>query len=195
MWCRVPLVNQSSFRFSSCQQFTHIPFWGISAEPWSFSELTFDCVNVSHTTWCDTNMCISFDCLVFTRFPVSFFRSTNSVGLSAPPLSALITPEPVRHSRIPSCRWTAACCSSSCSFFICWWPCLSSTSTSTGQWWYPYSHPAASTSLVRTHTHKYTHFSRHTPSALLSVATWNHLYEWKNSCWIPKQTWKLEHLR
>lgn len=29
-------------------------------------------------------------------------RSINSVGLSAPPITALITPEPVRHSRIPN---------------------------------------------------------------------------------------------
>nr|AAH66403.1 Zgc:65781 protein [Danio rerio] len=28
-------------------------------------------------------------------------RSSSAVGLSAPPLTALITPEPVRHSRIP----------------------------------------------------------------------------------------------
>lgn len=32
-----------------------------------------------------------------------------------------------------SCHWTAACCLSSCSFSICWWRCLSSTSTSTGR--------------------------------------------------------------
>lgn len=32
-----------------------------------------------------------------------------------------------------NCRWTAACCLSSCSFFICWLLCLSSTSTSTRQ--------------------------------------------------------------
>lgn len=85
---------------------------------------------------------------------VSSLRSSNSVGLSAPPLSALITPEPVRHSRIPELPLDSSLLFEFLLFlYLLVALFVQYINIYRTVWWYPYSHPAASTSLVRTHTH------------------------------------------
>ncbi|XP_064817991.1 transmembrane protein 39A-like [Oncorhynchus masou masou] len=75
-------------------------------------------------------------------------RSSNCVGLSAPPLSALITPEPVRHYRIPDLPLDS-CLLFEFLLFLYLLVALFVQYINIYRtvWWYPYSHPAASTSL------------------------------------------------
>lgn len=80
-------------------------------------------------------------------------RSSNSMGLSAPPLSALITPEPVRHSRIPELPLDSSLLFEFLLFlYLLVALFVQYINIYRTVWWYPYSHPAASTSLVRKHT-------------------------------------------
>lgn len=75
------------------------------------------------------------------------------MGLSAPPLSALITPEPVRHSRIPELPLDSSLLFEFLLFlYLLVALFVQYINIYRTVWWYPYSHPAASTSLVRTHT-------------------------------------------
>lgn len=76
------------------------------------------------------------------------------VGLSAPPLSALITPEQVRHSRIPELPLDGSLLFELLLFlYLLVALFVQYMNIYRTVWWYPYSHPAASTSLVRTNTH------------------------------------------
>ncbi|XP_010884791.1 transmembrane protein 39A [Esox lucius] len=75
-------------------------------------------------------------------------RSSNCVGLSAPPLSALITPEPVRHSRIPDLPLDSSLLFEFLLFlYLLVALFVQYMNIYRTVWWYPYSHPAASTSL------------------------------------------------
>ncbi|XP_030635766.1 transmembrane protein 39A [Chanos chanos] len=75
-------------------------------------------------------------------------RSSNSVGLSAPPLTALITPEPVRHSRIPDLPLDSSLLFEFLLFlYLLVALFVQYINIYRTVWWYPYSHPAASTSL------------------------------------------------
>ncbi|KAM6980021.1 transmembrane protein 39A [Aplochiton taeniatus] len=75
-------------------------------------------------------------------------RSSNSVGLSAPPLSALITPEPVCHSRIPELPLDSSLLFEFLLFlYLLVALFVQYINIYRTVWWYPYSHPAASTSM------------------------------------------------
>ncbi|XP_034741810.1 transmembrane protein 39A [Etheostoma cragini] len=75
-------------------------------------------------------------------------RSSNVVGLSAPPISALITPEPVRHSRIPELPLDSSLLFEFLLFlYLLVALFVQYINIYRTVWWYPYSHPAASTSL------------------------------------------------
>ncbi|KAK6487104.1 transmembrane protein 39A isoform X1 [Huso huso] len=75
-------------------------------------------------------------------------RNSTSVGLSAPPITALITPEPVRHRRVPELPLDGSLLFEFL-FFIYLLIALFVQYINIYKtvWWYPYSHPAASTSL------------------------------------------------
>ncbi|KAK1170004.1 transmembrane protein 39A isoform X1 [Acipenser oxyrinchus oxyrinchus] len=75
-------------------------------------------------------------------------RNSTSVGLSAPPITALITPEPVRHRRVPELPLDGSLLFEFL-FFIYLFIALFVQYINIYKtvWWYPYSHPAASTSL------------------------------------------------
>ncbi|KAG7467024.1 hypothetical protein MATL_G00149090 [Megalops atlanticus] len=75
-------------------------------------------------------------------------RNSNSVGLSAPPLTALITPEPVRHSRIPDLPLDGSLLFEFLLFlYLLVALFVQYINIYRTVWWYPYSQPAASTSL------------------------------------------------
>ncbi|XP_062384012.1 transmembrane protein 39A [Sardina pilchardus] len=75
-------------------------------------------------------------------------RSSTSVGLSAPPLTALITPEPVRHSRIPDLPLDNSLLFEFLLFlYLLVALFVQYINIYRTVWWYPYSQPAASTSL------------------------------------------------
>uniref|UniRef100_A0AAV2LMQ1 Transmembrane protein 39A n=1 Tax=Knipowitschia caucasica TaxID=637954 RepID=A0AAV2LMQ1_KNICA len=75
-------------------------------------------------------------------------RSSSALGLSAPPLSALITPEPVRHSRIPDLPLDSSLLFEFLLFlYLLVALFVQYINIYRTVWWYPYSHPAASTSL------------------------------------------------
>uniref|UniRef100_A0A8C6TBH6 Transmembrane protein 39A n=1 Tax=Neogobius melanostomus TaxID=47308 RepID=A0A8C6TBH6_9GOBI len=75
-------------------------------------------------------------------------RSSNTLGLTAPPLSALITPEPVRHSRIPDLPLDGSLLFEFILFlYLLVALFVQYINIYRTVWWYPYSHPAASTSL------------------------------------------------
>ncbi|XP_028811084.1 transmembrane protein 39A [Denticeps clupeoides] len=75
-------------------------------------------------------------------------RSSNSVGLSAPPLTALITPEPVRHSKIPELPLDSSLLFEFLLFlYLLVALFVQYINIYRTVWWYPYSQPAASTSL------------------------------------------------
>ncbi|XP_076838721.1 transmembrane protein 39A isoform X1 [Brachyhypopomus gauderio] len=75
-------------------------------------------------------------------------RSSNSVGLSAPPLTTLITPEPVRHSRIPDLPLDGSLLFEFLLFlYLLVALFVQYINIYRTVWWYPHSHPAASTSL------------------------------------------------
>ncbi|MBN3286653.1 TM39A protein, partial [Polyodon spathula] len=75
-------------------------------------------------------------------------RNSTSVGLSAPPITALITPEPVRHRRVPELPLDGSLLFEFL-FFIYLLIALFVQYINIYKtvWWYPYSHPASSTSL------------------------------------------------
>lgn len=84
-------------------------------------------------------------------------RSSNSAGLSAPPLTALITPEPVRHSRIPDLPLDNSLLFEFLLFlYLLVALFVQYINIYRTVWWYPYSQPAASTSLVSPHTNSNT---------------------------------------
>ena len=75
------------------------------------------------------------------------------MGLSAPPLTALISPEPVRHSRIPDLPLDSSLLFEFLLFlYLLVALFVQYINIYRTVWWYPYSQPAASTSLVRPHT-------------------------------------------
>ncbi|XP_055500240.1 transmembrane protein 39A [Leucoraja erinacea] len=75
-------------------------------------------------------------------------RNGTAIGLSAPPITALITPEPVRHCCIPELP-TDGCLVFELLFFIYLLMALIVQYINIYKtvWWFPYLHPAASTSL------------------------------------------------
>ncbi|XP_064413257.1 transmembrane protein 39A isoform X3 [Latimeria chalumnae] len=75
-------------------------------------------------------------------------RNGNVTGLTAPPITALITPEPVRHCRVPELPLVGSLLFEFL-FFIYLLVSLSVQYINIYRtvWWYPYNHPAASTSL------------------------------------------------
>ncbi|KAI7811444.1 transmembrane protein 39A [Triplophysa rosa] len=75
-------------------------------------------------------------------------RGVNSVGLSAPPLTALVTPEPVRHSRIPDLPLDSNLLFE-CLLFLYLLVALFVQYINIYRtvWWSSNSHPTASTSL------------------------------------------------
>ncbi|XP_018603553.1 transmembrane protein 39A isoform X3 [Scleropages formosus] len=75
-------------------------------------------------------------------------RSSASVGVCAPPLTALITPEPVRHSRIPELPLDSSLLFELMLFlYLLVALFVQYINIYKTVWWYPYSHSAASTSL------------------------------------------------
>ncbi|XP_058886517.1 transmembrane protein 39A isoform X2 [Acipenser ruthenus] len=80
--------------------------------------------------------------------PLHIYVNSTSVGLSAPPITALITPEPVRHRRVPELPLDGSLLFEFL-FFIYLLIALFVQYINIYKtvWWYPYSHPAASTSL------------------------------------------------
>lgn len=80
------------------------------------------------------------------------FRNGSAISLSAPPITALITPEPVRHCRIPELPVDSNLLFEFL-FFIYLLVALFIQYINIYKtvWWYPYNHPASCTSLVRFH--------------------------------------------
>ncbi|KAJ8003705.1 hypothetical protein DPEC_G00151090 [Dallia pectoralis] len=75
-------------------------------------------------------------------------RNRSSNGVGPPPLSALITPEPVRHSRIPDLPLDGSLLFEFLLFlYLLVALFVQYMNIYRTVWWYPYSHPAASTSL------------------------------------------------
>lgn len=88
-----------------------------------------------------------FSCVVCC---LSRSRSNNSSGLSAPPLTTLITPEPVRHCRIPELPLDSSLLFEFLLFlYLLVALFVQYINIYRTVWWYPHIHPAASTSLVR----------------------------------------------
>lgn len=142
--------------------------------------------------WCDTNIVLTnsaskiYLSMSVLSLCVSSLRSSNSVGLSAPPLSALITPEPVRHSRIPELPLDSSLLFEFLLFlYLLVALFVQYINIYRTVWWYPYSHPAASTSLVRTHTHL-----THTISPIVSGYLKSYIFlSWLTlnlNTWYPK---------
>lgn len=77
------------------------------------------------------------------------FRNGSAISLSAPPITALITPEPVRHCRIPDLPLDGSLLFEFL-FFIYLLVALFIQYINIYKtvWWYPYNHPASCTSLV-----------------------------------------------
>ncbi|XP_063302567.1 transmembrane protein 39A [Pelobates fuscus] len=75
-------------------------------------------------------------------------RNGSAVGLTAPPITALITPEPVRHCRIPDLPLDGSLLFEFL-FFIYLLVALFIQYINIYKtvWWYPYNHPASCTSL------------------------------------------------
>ncbi|XP_063812825.1 transmembrane protein 39A isoform X2 [Pseudophryne corroboree] len=75
-------------------------------------------------------------------------RNGSAIGLSAPPITALITPEPVRHSCIPELPLDGSLLFEFL-FFIYLLVSLFIQYINIYKtvWWYPYNHPASCTSL------------------------------------------------
>uniref|UniRef100_A0A8B9BXK6 Transmembrane protein 39A n=1 Tax=Anser brachyrhynchus TaxID=132585 RepID=A0A8B9BXK6_9AVES len=76
------------------------------------------------------------------------FRNGSAISLSAPPITALITPEPVRHCRIPELPLDGSLLFEFL-FFIYLLVALFIQYINIYKtvWWYPYNHPASCTSL------------------------------------------------
>ncbi|XP_073698484.1 transmembrane protein 39A [Garra rufa] len=75
-------------------------------------------------------------------------RNSGVVGLSAPPLTALITPEPVRHSRIPDLPLDSNLLFETLLFlYLLVALFVQYINIYRTVWWSSYSHPTASTSL------------------------------------------------
>uniref|UniRef100_A0A673LWF7 Transmembrane protein 39A n=1 Tax=Sinocyclocheilus rhinocerous TaxID=307959 RepID=A0A673LWF7_9TELE len=75
-------------------------------------------------------------------------RNSGAVGLSAPPLTALITPEPVRHSRIPDLPLDRNLLFESLLFlYLLVALFVQYINIYRTVWWSSYNHPTASTSL------------------------------------------------
>ncbi|RXN16583.1 transmembrane 39A [Labeo rohita] len=76
-------------------------------------------------------------------------RNSGVVGLSAPPLTALITPEPVRHSRIPDLPLDSNLLFETLLFlYLLVALFVQYINIYRTVWWSSYSHPTASTSLA-----------------------------------------------
>ncbi|KAE8621236.1 hypothetical protein XENTR_v10004735 [Xenopus tropicalis] len=75
-------------------------------------------------------------------------RNGSAIGLSAPPITALITPEPVRHCHIPELPLDGGLLFEFL-FFIYLLVALfiQYINIYKSVWWYPYNHPASCTSL------------------------------------------------
>ncbi|KAM8975215.1 transmembrane protein 39A [Pelodytes ibericus] len=75
-------------------------------------------------------------------------RNGSAVGLSAPPITALITPEPVRHCRIPDLPLDGSLLFEFLFFtYLLVALFIQYINIYKTVWWYPYSHPASCTSL------------------------------------------------
>ncbi|XP_077570173.1 transmembrane protein 39A [Stigmatopora nigra] len=75
-------------------------------------------------------------------------RNSSSLGLSAPPLSAVITPEPVRHSKIPALPLDSGLLFEFLLFlYLLVALFVQYINIYRTVWWYPYSQPPTSTSL------------------------------------------------
>lgn len=85
----------------------------------------------------------AFDLTVFS------FRNGNAIGLPVPPITALITPGPVRHCQIPDLPVDGSLLFEFL-FFIYLLVALLIQYINIYKtvWWYPYNHPASCTSLV-----------------------------------------------
>lgn len=86
------------------------------------------------------------------------FRNGSAISLSAPPITALITPEPVRHCRIPELPLDGSLLFEFL-FFIYLLVALFIQYINIYKtvWWYPYNHPASCTSLVSSPANAITH--------------------------------------
>lgn len=87
---------------------------------------------------------------MFTKQVMSIcFRNGSAISLSAPPITTLITPEPVRHCRIPELPLDGSLLFEFL-FFIYLLVALFIQYINIYKtvWWYPYNHPASCTSLV-----------------------------------------------
>lgn len=106
------------------------------------------------------------------------FRNGSAISLSAPPITALITPEPVRHCRIPELPLDGSLLFEFL-FFIYLLVALFIQYINIYKtvWWYPYNHPASCTSLVSSPTSAITWaFSLHSLfSCYFSPGTTKHL--------------------
>lgn len=80
-------------------------------------------------------------------------RNSSALGLSAPPLTALITPDPVRHSRIPDLPLDSNLLFEALLFlYLLVALFVQYINIYRTVWWSSYSQPSASSSLVHTHT-------------------------------------------
>uniref|UniRef100_A0A8C5PHW0 Transmembrane protein 39A n=1 Tax=Leptobrachium leishanense TaxID=445787 RepID=A0A8C5PHW0_9ANUR len=80
--------------------------------------------------------------------PLSLHVNGNAVGLSAPPITALITPEPVRHCRIPDLPLDGSLLFEFMFFtYLLVALFIQYINIYKTVWWYPYNHPASCTSL------------------------------------------------
>lgn len=77
------------------------------------------------------------------------FRNGSAIGLPVPPITALITPGPVRHCQIPDLPVDGSLLFEFL-FFIYLLVALFIQYINIYKtvWWYPYNHPASCTSLV-----------------------------------------------
>ncbi|XP_061669855.1 transmembrane protein 39A isoform X1 [Syngnathoides biaculeatus] len=80
--------------------------------------------------------------------PVHRARNSGSLGLSAPPISAVIRPEPVRHSKIPVLPLDSSLLFEFLLFvYLLVALFVQYVNIYRTVWWYPYSQPPTSTSL------------------------------------------------
>ncbi len=96
-------------------------------------------------------------------------RNSGVVGLT-PPLTALITPEPVRHSRIPDLPLDSNLLFEALLFlYLLVALFVQYINIYRTVWWSSYSHPSASTSLVQ---------SNHTRNITVNISLLMYLLQW-----------------
>lgn len=78
-----------------------------------------------------------------------FFRNGSAIGLPVPPITALITPGPVRHCQIPDLPVDGNLFFEFLFFiYLLIVLFIQYINIYKTVWWYPYNHPASCTSLV-----------------------------------------------